>query len=202
MAAPLIDQDTLGRLFPASSSPVDFTNRPAPTPSAGITPKSTETLRELLKADHQRFHAFFNEKVWFHNHMAHHLFVAYGLGAPLSVLRPAFDQHSPSQLAAYKSPELSRVITRLNSWANMSVSVNTLNNLVSYGLNDTLERFVLSHEANWAVRNVRILDRFLSGLVHSMLYFGHAAEFGVPGLAVEGEPYASRERFDGADMSL
>lgn len=55
-----------------------------------------------------------------------------------------------------------------------------------YGLEATVERFVFSHGANWGTDEPRMLDHFLAGLVHSFIHFGHAAEFGVPGMAVEG----------------
>lgn len=63
MTAPEFDDKLLERLFPAPSFASAFTSRSAPTPNAGITPESTETLRKLLKENHQRFHVFFNEKV-------------------------------------------------------------------------------------------------------------------------------------------
>jgi hypothetical protein len=54
------------------------------------------------------------------------------------------------------------------------------------GLPQTFERFIFSHEANWAKDEPRMLDRFMAGLLHPMIHFGHAAEFGVEGMAVEG----------------
>ncbi|KAG8680677.1 hypothetical protein FRC09_018053 [Ceratobasidium sp. 395] len=55
-----------------------------------------------------------------------------------------------------------------------------------HGLASTFEKFVFSHDANWGQGEPRMLDRFLAGLLHPMIHFGHAAEFGVPGMAVEG----------------
>ncbi|CAE6434335.1 unnamed protein product [Rhizoctonia solani] len=54
------------------------------------------------------------------------------------------------------------------------------------GLRQTLERFIFSHEANWTKDEPRMLDRFIAGLLHPLIHFGHAAEFGVEGMAVEG----------------
>lgn len=49
----------------------------------------------------------------------------------------------------------------------------------------TLERYVFSPDANTA--NVAMLARFFSGLLHPLIHFGHGPEFGIPGLAAEGE---------------
>ena len=75
MTAPEFDQATLDKLFSAPTFSSAFTNRSAPTPNAGVTPESTETLLKLLKENHKRFHVFFNERVcevFFHYSSATH----------------------------------------------------------------------------------------------------------------------------------
>ncbi|QRV93547.1 hypothetical protein RhiJN_21565 [Ceratobasidium sp. AG-Ba] len=189
MTAPAFDQALLDKLFPAPSFASAFTSPYAPTPNAGITPDSTTTLQRLLKENHQRHHVFFNEK-GFHNHLTHHLFAAYGIGAPPHVLQAAYDEHASYQRPAYKSPEK---ITRDN-WAKFLGKEDYYNaymgffydEIKQHGLPSTLERYIFSHEANWGGDEPRMLDRFLAGLLHPMIHFGHAAEFGVPGMAVEG----------------
>ncbi|KAG9118339.1 hypothetical protein FRC07_007201, partial [Ceratobasidium sp. 392] len=154
-----------------------------------ITPDSTATLQRLLKENHQRFHVFFNEK-GFHNHLSHHLFAAYGIGAPPSILQAAFDEHASYQRPAFKSPEK---ITREN-WTKFLGNDDFYNSYMGFfndeiqkhGLASTFEQFIFSHDANWGTDEPRMLDRFLSGLLHPMIHFGHAAEFGVPGMAIEG----------------
>lgn len=69
-----------------------------------------------------------------------------------------------------------------------------------HGLEATFERFVFSHEANWGTDKPRMLDHFLAGLVHSFIHFGHAAEFGVLGMAVEGITFTSGDCFDLTDI--
>lgn len=54
------------------------------------------------------------------------------------------------------------------------------------GLEATIQYFIFSLKANWGGDEPRMLDRFLAGLLHPMIHFGHAAEFGVPGMAIEG----------------
>ncbi|KAF8597037.1 hypothetical protein BDV93DRAFT_562709 [Ceratobasidium sp. AG-I] len=189
MTTPDFDEKLLDRLFPAPSFSSAFTSKSAPTPNAGTTPESTETLRKLLKENHRRFHIFFNEK-GFHNHLSHHLFAAYSLGAPPSILQAAFDEHASYQRPAFKSPE---PVTRSN-WTKFLGNENFYHSYMNFfndeieanGLDATVQYFIFSHDANWAGEEPRMLDRFLAGLLHPMIHFGHAAEFGVPGMAVEG----------------
>ncbi|CAE6491865.1 unnamed protein product [Rhizoctonia solani] len=189
MTAPEFDDSLLEKLFPAPTFSSAFTSPSAPTPNAGITPESTATLRRLLIENHKRFHIFFNEK-GFHNHLSHHLFAAYGIGAPGHVLQAAFDEHAEYQRPAYKSPE---PITRDN-WTKHLGNEDFYNAYMNFfsdeirthGLRQTLEQFIFSHEANWAKDEPRMLDRFIAGLLHPLIHFGHAAEFGVEGMAVEG----------------
>ncbi|CCO35038.1 hypothetical protein BN14_09151 [Rhizoctonia solani AG-1 IB] len=189
MTAPDFDDALLGRLFPAPTFSSAFTSPSAPTPNAGITPESTATLRRLLIENHKRFHIFFNEK-GYHNHLSHHLFAAYGIGAPAHILHAAFDEHAEYQRPSYKSPE---PITQEN-WTKHLGNEDFYNAYMNFfadeiqknGLPQTFERFIFSHEANWAKDEPRMLDRFMAGLLHPMIHFGHAAEFGVEGMAVEG----------------
>ncbi|KAG8769651.1 hypothetical protein FRC12_004828 [Ceratobasidium sp. 428] len=191
MTAPEFDQGLLDKLFPAPSFASAFTNPSAPTPNAGITAESSATLQRLLKENHKRFHIYFNDR-GFHNHLTHHLFAAYSIGAPSSVLQAAFDEHASYQRPAYKSPEK---ITHEN-WIKFLGNEDYYNSYMGFfndeiqkhGLSATFERFIFSHDANWGAGEPRMLDRFLSGLLHPMIHFGHAAEFGVPGMAALRKP--------------
>jgi hypothetical protein len=60
------------------------------------------------------------------------------------------------------------------------------NEIQEHGLDLTFERFVFSYDTNWSTDKPRMLDRFLSDVFHPLIHLGHAAEFGVPGMAVEG----------------
>ncbi|CAE7123720.1 unnamed protein product [Rhizoctonia solani] len=189
MTAPKFDDSLVDSLFPAPNFAAAFTGPAVPTPNAGITPESTAALRRLLIENHKRFHIFFNDK-GFHNHLTHHLFAAYGIGAPAHVLQRVFDDHASYQRPAYQSPE---PITHEN-WKEHLGNENFYNAYMNFfsteikkhGLPATLERYVLGDDANWGQGEPRMLDRFLSAAVHSMIHFGHAPEFGIEGMAVEG----------------
>ncbi|KDN46735.1 hypothetical protein RSAG8_04115, partial [Rhizoctonia solani AG-8 WAC10335] len=188
MTAPTFDDALVEDLFPAPSL-ARFTNPAVPKSHPGITPESTAALRRLLIENHKRFHVYFNEK-GFHNHISHHLFAAYGIGAPAHVLQRAFDDHATYQRPSYQSPEpvAHDIWTKhlgnedfYNAYMNLFAA-----EVKKYGVGATLEKYVFSHEANWGPGEPRMLDRFLSGLVHPMIHLGHATEFGVDGMAVEG----------------
>ncbi|KAF8671484.1 hypothetical protein RHS04_08372 [Rhizoctonia solani] len=199
MTTPDFDDSLVERLFPAPTFASAFTSPSAPTPNAGVTPESTATLRRLLIENHKRFHIFFNDRR-FHNHISHHLFAAYGIGAPGHVLQAAFDEHVGYQRLSYKSPG---PITHEN-WKNHLGNDDYYNAYMNFfseeiqkhGLSQTFEKFIFSHEANWAKDEARMLDRFMSGLLHPLIHFGHAAEFGVEGMAVEGLAQAAVNRVD------
>ncbi|CAE6495743.1 unnamed protein product [Rhizoctonia solani] len=189
MTAPTFDDALVEGLFPTPTFAAGFTNPAVPTPNAGVTPESTAALKRLLIENHKRFHVFFNER-GFHNHLSHHLFAAYGIGAPAHILQKAFNDHSSYQRPAYQSPES---ITHEN-WTMHLGNEDFYNAYINFfateikkhGLPATFEKYIFSDEANWGSGEPRMLDRFLSGLVHSMIHFGHAPEFGMDGMAVEG----------------
>ncbi len=60
------------------------------------------------------------------------------------------------------------------------------------GVASALERFVFSPEANYVEGKAdedqpKMLDRFLSGLLHPMIHAGHGVEFNAPGMLAEGK---------------
>ncbi|CAE6463738.1 unnamed protein product [Rhizoctonia solani] len=191
MTAPVFNAALVKSLFPAPSFATGIANLAVPKSYPGITPESTSALRHLLIENHKRFHVFFDPagRV-FHNHLAHHLFAAYRIGASPRILQNAFDRHAAYQRPAYESPE---PITAGN-WTKHLGNGDFYNAYMSFfaseikehGLRTTFEKYVMSHETNWGPGEPRMLDRFFSGLVHPMIHFGHAPEFGVDGMAVEG----------------
>ncbi|CAE6495734.1 unnamed protein product [Rhizoctonia solani] len=193
MTAPTFDDSLVESLFPAPSFAAEFASpaAPVPKPYPGITPESTVALRRLLIENHKRFHVYFDPagRVY-HNHLSHHLFAAYTFGAPPRILQNVFDDHASYQRPAYQSPE---TITHEN-WVRHLGNGDFYNAYMNFfaaeikkhGVSATFEKFVFSHEANWGPGEPRMLDRFFGGLVHPMIHFGHAAEFGIDGMAVEG----------------
>jgi hypothetical protein len=51
------------------------------------------------------------------------------------------------------------------------------------------ETFIFSKKYNLGEKKPEMLSRFLSGLLHPLIHVGYGAEFGLPGLMVEGICY-------------
>ena len=58
-----------------------------------------------------------------------------------------------------------------------------------HGIPRTLEQYLFSPEANIGTSEKQpwMLARFLSGVLHPIIHVGYGAEFGLPGMIVEGE---------------
>ncbi|KAI5120443.1 hypothetical protein M0805_009905 [Coniferiporia weirii] len=94
-------QSILNALFPSPMGSSD--NALTPLLSPGRSPASTDALLELLKCNHEQFHIFFNEK-GFINHITHHLYANYALGAPPEALEAVYKAEEKSQRLAFDSP--------------------------------------------------------------------------------------------------
>ncbi|KZV81188.1 hypothetical protein EXIGLDRAFT_628822, partial [Exidia glandulosa HHB12029] len=174
---------TLDALFPLPSQPPSSLS---PTAMPGISEGSAAMLVQCLKEDYTKYHIFFNH-MGFHNHLTHHLFAAYKMGAKPSLIRAAFDEHADYQRPAFKSP-VSRILRRFyyNSYLDFFS-----NEVLTKGVAPTLETYVFASDANWGSETdpnkaPQMLDRFMGGLVHPIIHFGHGAEFNIPGMAAEG----------------
>ncbi|KAG8881000.1 hypothetical protein FRB97_000245 [Tulasnella sp. 331] len=141
----------------------------------GVNRESQEAVTRLVKENNANFHCFFNER-GFHNHLTHHLYAIYALGAAPNLLQDAYDLHAGDQRPAFKSPE---EITEKN-WKDhlgdekyyvTSKLANTSSSAGSQGDKEV---------------NPWMLDRFVGGLLHPLIHAGHGAEFNVDGMLVEG----------------
>ncbi|KAF9446677.1 hypothetical protein P691DRAFT_794239 [Macrolepiota fuliginosa MF-IS2] len=153
----------------------------------GISPGSTQALREVLKDNHERWHIIFNDK-GFHNHSAHRALAIWSLGGDAEIIGAAYKRDCGMQRAAYASPE---EITEQN-FAKYLGDERFYDGYVNFftdrireqGIEKTLQTFVFSKKYN--VGTEEMLSRFWAGLVHPMIHVGYGAEFELPGLVAEG----------------
>jgi hypothetical protein len=59
------------------------------------------------------------------------------------------------------------------------------------GIRDVLEKYIFSREFNFDHNlnddeQVRMLDRFVGGVLHPLIHVGYGYEFGLPGIIAEG----------------
>lgn len=173
-------------LFPNPSSPPSTLS---PYHWPGVSPESTQALRDVLKDNHERWHIFFNDK-GFHNHTAHRALAIWALGADGAVIRAAYQHDSKEQRPAFRSPKpitTDNFEDHLGDEKYFHSYLEFFNDYVQKeGMDKALETFIFSRKFNIGNKKPQMLNRFLSGLVHSMIHTGYGAEFALPGTLIEG----------------
>ncbi|OCH85389.1 hypothetical protein OBBRIDRAFT_838993 [Obba rivulosa] len=174
---------------------------PAPPPTSlfparlpGATPESAAVLSELLKENYEKWHIYFNDK-GFHNHISHHLLAIYALGAQGPLLRAAYEADIPIQRSTWKSP--SKIDEKNfhdhlgdeNYWDAYLEFFSGI--LLEKSAEAVIEEYIFSPRVNIEQPEpgkppMKMLTRFLSGVMHPMIHTGYAAEFGLLGLVAEG----------------
>ncbi|KAI0631662.1 hypothetical protein C8Q77DRAFT_1061280 [Trametes polyzona] len=187
---------------------------PSPAPSAegpvrfpGVTAESSAVLAEVLKDNHVKWHAFFNDR-GFHNHASHHLVAIYALGAGGPLIKAAYETHVSYLLPALESPEK---ITEKNFFDHLGKR-DFYNSYLEYfrellrkkDITDVLEEYFFSTKANAGGAGIegqpKLLGRLLAGLVHPLIHAGNGLEFGFLGLVAEGFAQAAVHEVQGTNL--
>ncbi|KZT67499.1 hypothetical protein DAEQUDRAFT_673054 [Daedalea quercina L-15889] len=178
--------DGLADLFPLPSPPPSL----CPQRFPGVSHESSTTLVKLLKDNHVRWHMYFNDRQ-FHNHdshVAHLLLAMYQIGATPKLLEAGYRNDCTFQCPAYASPSAitddnlydhigdERYYTAYREFFNAAVRKE--------GISAFLEKYLFTPEANAPPK--RMLNRFLTGLLHPIIHAGYGCEFGLPGMVAEG----------------
>ncbi|KAI0667401.1 hypothetical protein C8Q78DRAFT_982173 [Trametes maxima] len=186
----LTNVQDVASLFPLPSAPPSLY---APARLPGVTHVSGTALADVLKDNHVKWHAFFNDR-GFHNHASHHLVAIYALGAGGPLIDAAYQTHAVYMRPAFDSPE---PITEKNVWLHLGKR-EFYNSYLEYfrtvlrikDVTDVLEEYIFSAKANvggaGVVGEPQMLNRFYSALVHPMIHTGCGLEFGLLGLVAEG----------------
>ncbi|KAL0067526.1 hypothetical protein AAF712_005517 [Marasmius tenuissimus] len=158
----------------------------------GVTSEGTETLRAILRENHEKYHIFYNE-MKFVNHLGHRALAVWALGAGKDVIQKTFDDDSKMQKPRGTTP---KPITRQNFNEHLGDPkfydgyLTYFANLVRAGRTpgQLLEEYIFSPDMNTpngAGENPQMLARFLDGVFHSMIWTGYGIEFGLPGIIAE-----------------
>ncbi|KAI0337856.1 hypothetical protein BDW22DRAFT_1464375 [Trametopsis cervina] len=205
--------DQLAALFPSPHSPIG----PVPVPKlqAGHTHQSTQTVLDLLKDNHKKWHIYFNDR-GFHNHASHHLLAIYAMGANSQLLEAAYGTHVAYQRPAFPPPEakaISAVIDDSN-WKDFLGDERYYQAYVTFistklieerqDVQHIFEKYVFSKDANIVpgagAKPPMMLSRFLAGLLHPLIHAGYGAEFSLPGLVSEGIAQAATHTPEAIDI--
>ncbi|TKY88602.1 hypothetical protein EX895_002591 [Sporisorium graminicola] len=164
---------------------------------------SSSTLAELLAANHESHHCFFNTR-GMHNHSLHQLVADLTLGGSPEQLQRhyayqiqhylgQFSLNDRSRYDPYSPSDGGKGIQKVTE-ANWREHVGNARYYWSYlhffdaqvqqrGLLSVLDRFVFSREAN--EEGVHMMLRFYGGVLHALIHFGYALEMRLPGIAAE-----------------
>ncbi|KAF8623277.1 hypothetical protein AX17_007483 [Amanita inopinata Kibby_2008] len=182
---------TLHTLFPTPSPPPSVL---APARLPGITPETTATLKKVLKDNHERWHIFFND-LGYHNHAAHRALAVWAMGGDGSLIEAGYKVDSDYLKPAYPSPSAITAenfndhLTKFEYYdAYLKFFIHEIGTL---GMAAVLEKYIFSREYNFDEtlpdeKQPRMLNRFISGLLHPLIHVGYGFEFGLPGIAAEG----------------
>ncbi|KAJ3489516.1 hypothetical protein NLJ89_g11522 [Agrocybe chaxingu] len=149
----------------------------------GITYASKKKTEELLLKDAEGHHCFINP-TGFHNHLSHHLLVAYDLGASAGHLQKIYDNEAKDQRPRILEEKDKSIIVDKDNWAQYLGNHHAYSSFVDFfseeikalGVSETLEKYVFEEEAN--KKGIDMLTRVVSGAVHPFIQIGYGAEFG------------------------
>ncbi|KAF5350905.1 hypothetical protein D9758_010511 [Tetrapyrgos nigripes] len=179
--------------FPIPSQPPSSLS---PTTFPGPNPETIKALQDVLNDNHKSHHIFFNDR-GFHNHITHQALAIWALGGDQHVINAAYKRNQKIQRPAYDSPEpitTENFNEHLGDENFFNAYLKFFYDLVIVQQRDVpglLEEYIFSPKANFATKNStgkhpEMLSRFLDAILHPMIHLGYGAEFGLPGMIVEG----------------
>ncbi|KAG7087842.1 hypothetical protein E1B28_013780 [Marasmius oreades] len=183
--------------------------KPSPPPSSispsrlpGSTYESTKALLEVLKLNHERWHVFYDDNGR-HNHISHHVLAVWAMGAHKDIISMGYKKNEHMMKPRRSSPE---PITQENfndhlgdhSYYDAYLRFFT-EELRSKGPSSTLEEYIFSPKVNFGTISKHgdhpsMLSRFVAALMHALIHVGYGAEFGLPGMFVQGLAMAAGSR--------
>ncbi|UJR11206.1 hypothetical protein I4U23_015387 [Adineta vaga] len=160
----------------------------------GINPQTIETCCDLLQKNRETHHVFFYIPGGFHNHIAHHLLAALGLGASSSTLKHIYEKQTKIQqpLVALNQKNdfnAEKCLGNDNYYHNyLEFFENELKNEKYHGSSiDLIEDYVF---------NKGYLGLILGGAYHPFIHLGYALEFQSKIMTIEGLAMAAVDRIN------
>ncbi|KAL0576096.1 hypothetical protein V5O48_005870 [Marasmius crinis-equi] len=192
-------------LWPVPSLPPSQTS---PTRLPGASYESTEVLREVLRKNHEKWHIFYDE-LGRHNHISHHVLAVWALGAHQDIVRDGYDKNENLQRPKGSSPEPiteENWIEHLGERPYYSAYIDFFTKIVTRdGGSKAMEDYLFSSKANFGSKNKadkhpEMLSRLQAGIMHGHIHVGYGAEFGLPGMLVEGLAESAVSEPEGSEM--
>ncbi|KAK0653539.1 Oxidoreductase AflY [Lasiodiplodia hormozganensis] len=155
-----------------------------------IDEEATRKANELLQANHDRFHIFFNDR-GFHNHTAHYLLSAYALGATAEELQRMNDSQVTMQVP--RQPQVDRIPKDLSDPTTFIECMSKPEFFHDYvlffeaevdkkGVGPVVREYLLSDTPIAK----EMLPRLYASFLHPLIHLGFGLEFDQPAITVEG----------------
>ena len=160
-------------------------------PGAHQNVESSTTTSSLLQHNHDNHHIFFNAE-GFHNHLAHHLFTIYSLGASPAQIREAYERNTDCQrplgpldedvVQAMSDPlKFQSFLGDEKYYHDWVAFFQREMDLDTRGWQGVLKTHLLSRTANADALFVRMY----AGFLHPLIHLGFGIEFVQPAIIVE-----------------
>ncbi|KAH7056951.1 hypothetical protein B0J12DRAFT_568609 [Macrophomina phaseolina] len=146
-------------------------------------------VSRLLQQNHEDHHCYFND-IGFHNHISHHLFTLYALGADPAVIDQGYNTAASYQRPPVHLPPAASADMR--DAAQFAAHMGDENYYLSYllffkaeirarGWRDVVREYLFQGDE----RANRLLARLMVGVLHPWIYLGFGVEFDQPAMVAE-----------------
>ncbi|CAF1493937.1 unnamed protein product [Rotaria sp. Silwood1] len=173
-------------------SPNEFIKNPDIYLLPGVTPETIETCSHLLQQNHENYHVYFNIQNGFHNHTAHHLLAALGLGASSHILTHIYEQQKKIQqpiapLHKKQDFDVNKCLGDDSYYHDyLEFFTKELDNGKYQGkIEDLIEDYLFNKD---------YLALILGGAYHAFIHLGYALEFQSKVMTIEGLAMAAIDR--------
>lgn len=154
-----------------------------------ISAASAKTASQVLQANHDKNHMFFNQ-AGFHNHISHHVLSLFALGATPAEIQMAFDDNNNYQRPHYPTNE--KIVRDMSDGATFAKYLGQEEYFHDYvvffekemdqkGWQAVVNEYVFSHSATAEDLLVRMFASFL----HPLIHLGFGVEFAQPAIVAE-----------------
>jgi len=146
----------------------------------GITNLARETVAELLEENHNKHHAFFNEK-GFHNHLIHGVLASYSLGATPERLRAIYASHAVEQRPVGSIKKNFTPVDWKSEVGNQEFYASYLQffrqEVPKLGRVEAIVKYAFDTD---------VIGRTFSGAFHPLIHLGYGIDFGIDAIVAEG----------------
>ncbi|KAM6529735.1 hypothetical protein FALCPG4_007863 [Fusarium falciforme] len=155
-----------------------------------VPDETIKTANELLQANHEQHHVFFNDR-GFHNHITHYILTQAALGATPTQMRRAYTQERSLQRPQHPLDE--QAVGRLEHEDYFLACLSHPDNYHNFlrfferqiaqrGIGPVVHQYLFSRSRIAE----ELLSRMFASFLHPVIHFGFGLEFNQPAIIAEG----------------